>query len=179
MSIGAMICSLIAIPFLLNKKMFVIGSLVATLLVSGLAISWNTVKPHVNDSGRFSHWTRIYNGTFKGIPITHVKTGVKTFKRYNLFGYGAGSFKNLYPKKVVKENFNKCHNEYLQLYFEFGIVFLILFILFLIYCLTTGYDIYTKSALICICLNALGLFVWQLGVTQFLSIYLLCLNKDV
>jgi len=178
MAIGAMLASLLCIPFMVNRKMFIYGCILALLLGANIYVHKDKVLPYVNDSGRVGHWERIVKASFKGRKVINTKTGYKTRKKYNLFGYGAGSFKNLYPKKMTNENFKRAHNEYLQMYWEFGIVFLVLFLCSISYCLVYGYDIYTKSAIICLCLNAFGLFVWQLAPIQFLSIYILCLNKN-
>jgi hypothetical protein len=162
---------------MISRKMFVLGSIIAVGLITSLILSWSDIRPKVNDSGRFKNWETIVQTMNKGILIKNKETGQEIEKKFSLFGLGGGAYKNIFPKNIIKENFNTCHNEYLQIFVEFGIVTLIGFILFLLLEIFTGYDIFTKASLICICLNAIGLFVWQLGITQFVSVYLLCLNK--
>lgn len=178
MAIGSMIGSLLCLPFLVNARRFAIGCCLALVLFGGLCFGVSQGAVKINDSGRFHQWTKIVAHTFKGQRVYHKPTQKETYKKYNLFGFGGGSFKNMYPLKLTNINFKRAHNDYLQAYWEFGIVITVLFILFIIQCVLRGFDIYTRASIICVCLNALGLFVWQIGAIQLLSVYVLCLNKE-
>ena len=149
------------------------------VLLVGVCSRFEQVKQVINnkDNGRFSVWQKAVTLCHNGIEIKQKNVDKIYHKKCNLLGFGSGSWNKLVPYKMVNEDYNYAHNEYLQIYFEFGIVVLVLFVFFLSQSIFTGHDKYTRAAVLCICLNAAGLFVWQLGPTLFASIYVLCLNK--
>jgi len=173
MAIGSMVVSLMALPFLRTKKLMVIGCLIAFLVVGIVGLNFNKIRPKIQDSGRFTEWVKILDTLNNKVVIKNKITGEEREKKYNLLGWGAGSYKTF----SSSNNLGPAHNEYLHCYFEYGIVGLIFFLLFLFLALWNGHNMYTRSAFLCICLNACGLFVWQIAPVLFASIFVLCLNK--
>ncbi len=175
MAIGSMVVSLSSYWFLKRKINFIYGFVIAIIVMLIIGCNWQVIRPKIGDSGRFNEWVKI-NDTIKTGLILRNEKGQEVQKKVNLLGFGAGSFKKIYY--TTENKYNYAHNEYLQIYFEFGIVCMLLVGLFLLNELFGGANIYVKMSLFCLCLNALGLFVWQLGFTRFLMVYLLCLNKQ-
>ena len=176
MAIGSMLVSLAIIPMLTTKKGVIVAGVCLLLGVSGTLMSLDTIKDR--SSGRFTQWETIVKTMNKGVQLRNDKLDKTVWKKYSLFGLGGGAYGKLFPNKILKENFNTCHNEYLQTYVEFGIVALVLLIAFIVSVILGRGDVFAKASLICICLNALGLFVWQLGLTRILTVYVLCLCKN-
>lgn len=172
--IGAMVVSLFSIWFLGSRKKTIVLIGIGVLVILGAYLNPSFVMSR--ESGRFKRWNTMLQVHHKGLLISNGEQQV--YKKYNLFGFGPGSFEKMFPKKMTNINFMKAHNEYLQIYWEFGILTMLLFIWFLFLQLWNGKDKFVKASILCICLNALGLFVWQLALIRFGSVYLLCLNKE-
>jgi len=171
MAIGSMVCSLAALPFLVNKHMAFIG--IALLLVICSLLFINRDKIKVNDNGRFETWSNMVSDIRNPIAFNDYD------KKFGLFGRGLGSFKYMFHIEHPQGGYQKlqAHNEYLQVLYELGVIGLGFGVLMLGINIFGGNDIYIKSSLICVCLSALGIYVWQLGFTQFLTVFLLGLNK--
>ena len=115
------IVSLLFILFFKNKKVSIL--ILAALILSFFALTktplYNKVKFMVNPTGRIEMYKESFNLLYKK-AIT---------------GYGLGSFEYLVGKnpevinKLKGEMWREAHNEYFQIWFETGIIGLILFLL--------------------------------------------------
>lgn len=177
MAIGSMVCSLATLPFLGSKKLFFLGVLVFICLISLLYVNRSKIK--IQDSGRFGVWSNIIDDMQKTVTFERAD-GSKYQRKFGLFGYGLGSYKYIFhdnhPSESTYQSL-KAHNEYLHVFYELGIIAVGFVLFILLSHIFKQPCIYIKSSLICICLSALGFFVWQLGLTQFLTVYLLGLSK--
>jgi O-antigen ligase len=173
MAIGSMIVSLVSLPLLKSRKGLLIGLTLAAVIFSAIILNFDFIDKHTNDSGRYKHWRHIIDTVNADVVIHHKHTGETTTKKYNLLGWGVGSYKTF----GAGNGLSRAHNEYLHCFAECGIVGLVLFLAFLFSLLWYGQDMYTRCAVVCICLNAGGLFVWQIAPVLFASLYVLWINK--
>jgi len=174
MAIGSMLVSLVSYVFLKSKKLFIGGLVFGIIILGFIVVNFSTIRPLIGDSGRFNEWAKI-NDTIKTGLVLKNQIGQEIQKKTNLLGFGSGSFKKIYYTKENKYDY--AHNEYLQMYFEFGIICLGLVLGFLFMQMYGGENVFIKMSILCLGLNALGLFIWQIGFTRFIMMYILCLNK--
>ncbi len=142
-----------------QKKLF--GAMMGVLIFLMAAGSYGAYRagPKIvatkiihESSGRIGNWINILD----------------TCRKTYIFGNGPGSFRYVFHVKK-KSNFLEAHNEYLEIFFNVGIVGLVLFILAII-------DVFRKAlhkctnntvgmlaSLVFVCVAAGGTFVWQLG----------------
>jgi hypothetical protein len=172
-AIGAMIVSLVFLQSLKDKKTAIrIGVLSLILLVLSVTAYFQNdkVKSFVGDSGRFAQWQQIIKDV--NSPL------IKEFKvSYPYTGRGIGSFKYIYHLKN-KNIFHQAHNEYLEVFYNTGLIGLGLFLMFL-WTIIKG-DFFQDrerkfllTSFIGIAVCAGGTFVWQLGSHLFYTVVIL------
>ncbi len=167
-AIWSMIISLLVLLGLF-KRTFSMMFVILIFMIIGLTLIYgfipkarNMIIP--NDNGRITQWKNI---------IQDLKEPIfgKDSHAYPWTGHGLGSFKYLYPlvhPTPAIGNYDKAHNEYMQILWELGIVGLTLFMLFLsLKFMSIDFNyVHNKflfSSLICSLLAAGGMFVWHLG----------------
>lgn len=104
---------LVYIFFHLGVKKFVLSTLILVLIPISMIIYGKDEFSLLNDQGRFKEWSKIYNAAVEK-PI---------------WGWGPGTFKVIYHKKFQTieskkkhGNYLEAHNDYLELFFEFGLI---------------------------------------------------------
>lgn len=154
------------------KTMLFICLSILILLILAYIYNIPFVMNHLTDSGKFETWGNILQDMrdsydFTGIP-----------QKFSITGLGLGSFAYLFHVKH-SSIFFQAHNELLEIFYQLGIVGLVLMILsmchLVVKALNTIYSGYVISenvkvlfsSFVCIALCSLGTFVWQLGVYQF------------
>jgi hypothetical protein len=183
-SIGAMVVSLLFLLCFKGKKYIVLSGLIIILL-SGLAIGINHIKPeYISDSGRFEHWKLIVQDV--NTPIEKITDGEKeVIGKFPITGRGMGSFYYTFCL-IHGNNFRQAHNEYLELLYNVGIVGLFLFLGSIWIVLKENWNKgHLKNCLmasfVCALVSAGGLFNWQLGAHIFYTIVIvgLLMNKEI
>lgn len=151
------------------KRTFFMMFAVLILMFIGLSMTYIFIPKTRNliipkDNGRIAQWKNIIQ------DLKEPALG-KNSHAYPWTGYGLGSFKYLYPlahPSSSTKNYDKAHNEYLQILWELGIVGFIFFISllslkFMSIDFNYVHNKFLFSSLICSLLAAGGMFVWHLG----------------
>ncbi len=161
---GALIAALLFLAAIKNKVCFgIVSTFLIMIFILGFAVyKTNNVLFHkiVADHGRFN-------------VVKNVINDMKQPKNLPFTGTGPGSFPYLYHIKHSNpgEEFDKAHNEYIELLFDMGLagVFILLagigsiiknnitFVKQYRYCK------YLLASFICVCISAGGIFVWHIG----------------
>jgi hypothetical protein len=166
---GALIIGMIALFTSKYNKFMILVSLVSIILLFIATIYMFHVK--LPDSGRFHVW----NLTFNDIKMPFGDDG----PRFALTGFGAGAFHYLFSA-MHKSTWLQTHNEYLEFAYNYGLIGLSLLLISI--CSVFGYILnlleyryirYLGCMFLIICVNALGSFPWQLGVTTFYTVVIL------
>ena len=178
-AIGAMVVSLLILTYFKNKKTLI----PLIIIVAALTAILFSLQPHypavISSSGRFVHTPKIINEVlFKN--FTPDDEG-----RFPFTGLGLGSF--YYTYHVVHNNrFYQAHNEYLELFYNCGLIGIGLFLLAIWQMLKDNWNKgwlknCVMASFICIAINAGGLFVWQLGSHILFSVVIVGLlnNKEL
>jgi O-antigen ligase len=137
-------------------------------------------KLQVNDNGRFPIWKQVWS------DVCH--SPLEKSKPYFLTGYGLGSYRYLFTSlhttqvegNVKRILFNKAHNEYVEWFYNTGVIGTALLLIFIFYLIKNGipYTIIDErylavlSALIGLCICAGGTFVWQIEPHRFYTVVL-------
>lgn len=186
MAYGAMIISLLvyfifSVDFI--KKPIVI--ILIALIFFGVCGYIYFMKPDfiIDDGARFNEWKMIIKN------LLSVPEGRKV--NYAMFGMGPGSFIHTYTHTTPNSTFLQAHNEYLDVMYAFGIVGKFLFAMAFWTFITSFIKKYVNSyyekrillalgcSFLCISLNALGCFVWQISTLSFNSIVILGLIYNI
>ena len=123
------------------------------------------------NNGRYGIWKEILIDIKDGrvLPIE---------KDYSLTGYGLGSFKFFNPK-LHEGNWDKAHNEYLQVFYELGLIGIILLILAIFSIYDSSYFVFMNThygavgALTVTILCAVYYFQWHLPAHSLYSLIIL------
>lgn len=141
------------------------------------------IRREINDSGRFEVWRLVLQDWRS--PVDPEKDN-----SFAITGLGPGSFRYIFPQKHEQffrdhawQEFHQAHNEYVQMLYECGVVGLILLLGAIAWVFrrtysfraiwrgeTDPYRMSLLSSFLCICLCALGTFVWQIGPTIFYTV---------
>ena len=171
---GALVLSLIFYIGLRNKKTAIITAILTTILASALTFAYVTTpfKAYIKDSGRFAMWADVFKSTNK--PAIN---GLK--QKYPITGIGIGSFGKIYHTKDKNNTWYQAHNEYLETYYNTGVIGFILFMLgWMTFfkrrnIFSNQYNKYLLTSFFCISVCAAGTFPWQLGAHAYYTITIL------
>jgi len=157
-----------------SKKLMITMSSLFIILFLTLSIGFFTSNKIHNFIGggtgstRFPVWSQI---------IKDVKNPVEGgSKQYSFTGYGLGSFRYLFhsqhPISEVGDNFLEAHNDYLELFYNTGLIGLGLFLMGLTFFIKQCFPLDRLSAhllasFICVMVAAGGIFVLQQGTMIF------------
>ena len=184
MAIGAMIVGII-IYFTLRKEKWLKTAVIGFVLLSiigGVSIA-NSEK--IRDymigsaSGRVAMWQGISKDLMKPMD-----KDIATPRIYT--GKGIGSFRFVFHSRNKGfENVKIAHNEYLEIIYDLGIVGLFLFIMSLWEMIVPAFGKCRKTSralftsIVIVAISAVGLFVWHMAGTLFLSLVIIGLiNTD-
>ena len=175
MAIGAMIVSLVFLYGTMYRKTIYALAALGLVLLLVLIIGFNTsatIHNFIGDGSRFSAWSQMIEDWRS--PLIQGKDN-----SYALTGYGIGSFRYVWPNRHPAEagaNFLQAHNDYLQVLYECGIVGLLLLLAAMVQVFRNQwpfdqwwrdeknkYRNYLLASFLCISLNAMGTFVWQMA----------------
>jgi hypothetical protein len=184
--ISAIISGLLYLYFT-NKKHFK-TSLIAVLIVSGLFFTFGEKLTRADFTNRICVWKHSIKSTISGKLYIEDRDKKLEIHTNPVFGYGLGSFLRLFPYvpnsrdnqfNYVDEKFTHAHNDYVELFFEFGYLGLILLFAFAFSFMRSFWKaIKSKeivlyfSCLIAYFINASGNFLSHLGMSGLLLIVL-------
>jgi len=179
--IGCMVLSLLFYMSTKGIKYFkraVVLFLLGAMLLTGLKyVPDIRVRTLMSDSGRIGIWTQLVKDVNR--PFLEGST-----RKFPLTGLGIGSFR--YTFSTRHSNYmRQAHNEYLEIYYNCGLIGLVLFLLAIGSLIKSKYKwqlvrsgcadrrtMAILSSFICIALCAGGTFVWQLGCHIFYTLVL-------
>jgi hypothetical protein len=126
----------------------------------------------IDFNGRLGVWTNLIND-WRGSPVLGIDAN------FGFLGTGIGSFAFFFPNKN-NVAFIQAHNEYLQILYSMGIVGLMFLLTSIWQVLKRAYDkqgsLYLHGlvgSLVCLCVCAIGTFVWQLAVYQYMTVLII------
>ena len=136
-------------------------------------MAYSHYKPNklLVENGRYGMWKDV---------LLDIKDGrvIPNGKDYSLTGYGLGSFKFFNPK-LHDGNWDKAHNEYLQVFYELGLIGIILLLLAIFSIYDTSYFIFMNThygavgAVTVSLLCAIYYFQWHLPAHSLYSLIFL------
>jgi len=166
-----------------SKKLFITIFLLLSIATTTVVVGYVTsqkVRELIPDNQRFLMLTHALEDVRN--PVMKDSNGDRSKKVYTVTGLGMGSFKYLFHA-FHNNGFLFLHNEYGQIIYELGILGFILFMCALLYVFVTNFSIkrvfrgaetrYKRalmSSLVCSCVCAAGIFIWQFGTTIFFSL---------
>ena len=169
-AIGSMILSL-CFYFGCKGRKYLIRVIVLLIAISIGVVALSVLKPgYVTSSGRFFEWKRIIKTV--NTPIRPNGKGTPVYGKYPITGLGLGSFYYTYhviqSATGVKCSLYQAHNEYLEWYYNCGLIGLVLLLMAIghIYKKNFNKNEYRTallSSFSCIAISAGGLFVFQVG----------------
>jgi hypothetical protein len=171
---GAMFVSLIFLIGTKNKKMMIAMFSLFIILSSVLSIGYfksAKIKSFIGDNGRFKVWSVIMNDIKN--PISDDKGNPK---RFALTGFGLGSFRYLFHTQhkelIPGEPFFEAHNEYLELFYNTGVIGLGLFLMGIFFIIKQSFPLnrlnaHLLASFICVTVSAGGIFCLQNGAIAF------------
>jgi hypothetical protein len=174
--IGAMAVSLLFYFAVKSKRNLIIAVSTGIIAISAYAFIC-PVRATINDSYRFGAWKTMTEDMVKPNPGA----------RYPITGIGTGSFGYTFHVKharhEIHSTFIQAHNEYLELFWNTGLVGLDLFLCAMFYVWKQNFSIKAVlsstanqyrmallSSFLCISICAGGTFVFQIGTTIFYTI---------
>lgn len=166
-----------------SKKLFISTfialSIATTVVVVGFATS-QKVREILPDNQRFDMLSKAIYDVRN--PVMKDSNGDKSKKVYTVTGLGIGSFKYLFHA-FHNNGFVFLHNEYGQCFYELGIIGFLLFMAALIYGFVVNFSIkrifagtetrYKRAimtSMVCSCVCAGGIFIWQFGTTIYFTL---------
>ena len=164
MSIMAMLAGVIVYLSLIIRTKTLYALLIVALAIATILIGYYTDKSFFSDTHRFKFWT----------------DGFDMWKNY-LFGHGVGYFsdyfKHFYHYKLKVLHL---HSDFLQMFFNFGIVGGILFIFMLLHINLKACAVYI-GMLAAVLFNSLGNFSFHISFLTLISIvsYSIIVRKDI
>jgi len=185
-AIGAMIISLLVYACL-RWRLRAVLAVVLVIVASSVYLSFNKgVMSELADTNGRSHvWSdsiRVLKEERFGQVVKGEKSEQRDYRKNAPYtGIGLGSYSVLIQPKI-KSNFDKAHNEYLEILCTMGIGGVLLFLMAIGYMLKTAFHTYNiemfnrgeltalMSSFICISIIAGGTFIWQLSPHQFYTV---------
>lgn len=166
-----------------GRRALAIAGIVAGVLVIAAVIGYGAdagIRREINDSGRFEVWRLVIQDWRS--PVDPEKDN-----SFAITGLGPGSFRYVFPQKHEQffrdhawQEFHHAHNEYVQMLYECGVAGLFLLLGTIAWVFRRNcslrdvlrgrvdrYRLCLLSSFLCVCLSALGTFVWQIGPTVF------------
>lgn len=177
--------SLIIYAMMKRHNSIVPISIIIIIVMAFLYLKTDLLVYRQQDNGRFSHWAELYNNV-KTQKIGDINKSV-----YPFTGAGLGSHDIVYSM-INKTKFGQAHNDYLEVWYVMGIAGLICFLFSIIYMLYTSVKAWTRfsdwrktllaasiCSFLCIALNALGSFPFQIGAICYITVFVVAILHNV
>ncbi len=179
MAIGATIVGSCAYLFIKSKKSLIIASILAVLFLGGFGVGSYRFPGIIGDSGRIEHWKGVVSEVSKPIKGTNL----------SLIGFGLGSYPYFY-KTRHNSTFGQVHNEYIEIFYNSGVIGLLLFLASIWYVFKTNFLYATRgdeivrvflASFLIMVLCGFGMFIWQIAPYNFYAIFILGIlhNREV
>jgi hypothetical protein len=181
-AIGAMVISLMFYFGVKGKRNLIAMITLGLIIISGYAF-YKPLISTIDDHGRFIAWKILVKDM----------TAPSEQLKYPITGVGIGSFAYTFHIRHPHDKGYQAHNEYLEVFWNTGLVGLFIFISGIFYIWKQNFslkDILNKkinkyrmtllASFLCISLCALGTFVWHLGAHIFYTLVIigLLMNKS-
>lgn len=172
---GSMIVSLMFLLGARNKRLRIAMLVIFVILLLVLSVGFFTSSKIHNFVGggtgstRFPVWSQIVTDVKSPLPETN--------KKFALTGFGLGSFPYLFHIRhpVPGNEFLEAHNDYLELFYNTGLIGLGLFLMGLGWFVRQCFPLdrlrrHLLASFLCIAIAAGGIFVWQNGAMIFYTL---------